>query len=93
MSQTVNQMNKKTRTNKICKILRTTFPHVKTQLNHSSPFELLIATILSAQCTDKQVNSVTKKLFDTYKTPYAFAQAPIKKNLIPTTITSTAIAP
>jgi len=52
-----------------------TFPNVKTQLKCRNPFELLVATILSAQCTDKQVNSVTKELFKNLKTPYAFANA------------------
>ena len=45
------------------KILRTAYPVVKTQLDHRSPFELLVATILSAQCTDRQVNRVTPALF------------------------------
>jgi len=68
-------MNIKTRSDKIRKILRMTFPNVKTQLKCRNPFELLVATILSAQCTDKQVNSVTKELFKNLKTPYAFANA------------------
>ena len=68
-------MNIKTRSDKIRKILRMTFPNVKTQLKHRDPFELLAATMLSAQCTDKQVNSVTKKLFKNLKTPYDFANA------------------
>jgi len=68
-------MNIKTRSDKIRKILRATFPNVKTQLKHRNPFELLVATMLSAQCTDKQVNSVTKELFKNLKTPYDFANA------------------
>ena len=52
-----------------------TFPNVKTQLKHRDPFELLVATMLSAQCTDKQVNSVTKELFKNLKTPHDFANA------------------
>jgi endonuclease-3 len=59
----------------IRKILKATFPNVKTPLRYRNPFELLVATILSAQCTDKQVNSVTKDLFHKLKTPEAFAQA------------------
>jgi endonuclease-3 len=59
----------------ICKILKATFPNVKTRLRYRNPFELLVATILSAQCTDKQVNSVTKDLFNKLKTPEAFAHA------------------
>ena len=65
----------KTRAAKIRKILKTTFPDVKTQLRYRNPFELLVATILSAQCTDKQVNSVTKDLFRQLKNPWDFAQA------------------
>ncbi|MGB5156346.1 MAG: endonuclease III [Desulfobacterales bacterium] len=66
------------RNGKIIKILNLKYPEVKTQLNYNTPFELLIATILSAQCTDKQVNIVTKKLFEKLKTPYDFAEAPIE---------------
>jgi endonuclease-3 len=45
------------------------YPNVKCALNHSNPFELLIATILSAQCTDERVNIVTSNLFKKYRTP------------------------
>jgi len=65
------------RTDKIRKILRTTYPEVKTQLDYENPFQLLIATILSAQCTDKQVNRVTRTLFKKLPTPETFAGAPI----------------
>jgi len=51
----------------------------KTALNFSNPFELLIATILSAQCTDKRVNQVTKRLFKKYKSPLDFAFADLKQ--------------
>jgi len=66
------------RTDKICKILRTIYPNVKTQLFYNTPFQLLVATILSAQCTDKQVNRVTKVLFNHLKTPADFSGASIK---------------
>jgi endonuclease-3 len=68
----------KSRAYKIRKILKATYPDVKTQLHYSNPFKLLVATILSAQCTDKQVNSVTPNLFNELKTPDDFANAPIK---------------
>jgi endonuclease-3 len=71
-------MQLKIRANKIRRILRETFPEVKTQLFHKNPFELLVATILSAQCTDQQVNQVTPVLFKKLKTPADFAGAPIK---------------
>jgi len=65
----------KARVAKILKILKITYPRVKTQLRYGSPFELLVATILSAQCTDKQVNGVTKELFNILRTPHDFASA------------------
>ena len=68
-------MQIKARVKKIRKILKTTYPNVKTQLNHRNPFQLLVSTILSAQCTDKQVNSATKGLFNKLATPYDFAGA------------------
>ncbi len=66
------------RTEKIFNTLRTTYPDVKTQLHYNTPFELLVATILSAQCTDKQVNRVTRTLFQEFKTPEDFAKAPLE---------------
>jgi len=71
-------LKEKPRIAKIRKILRTTYSDVKTQLHYRSPFELLVATILSAQCTDKQVNSVTENLFKSLSTPLDFADAPIE---------------
>ncbi len=66
------------RIQKICQILKTQYPDVKTQLNHGNAFQLLVATILSAQCTDRQVNSVTPALFARLKTPEDFARTPIE---------------
>jgi len=66
-----------THADKIRKILQKIYPKVKTQLFHQNPFELLVATILSAQCTDKQVNQVTPVLFKRFKTPAEFARAPL----------------
>jgi len=71
-------MQLKNRTDKIRKILRQHYPEVKTQLFYETPFQLLVATILSAQCTDKQVNRVTKVLFDHLKAPADFAGASLK---------------
>ena len=59
----------------ILKLLRKEFPRPKTALLHENPFQLLIATILSAQCTDERVNLVTKDLFKKYKFPKDFAAA------------------
>lgn len=55
--------------------LRKSYPDAHCELNHSNPFELLIATILSAQCTDVRVNLVTPALFKTYPTPQKLAKA------------------
>ena len=71
-------MQLKSRTDKIRKILRKIYPEVKTELFHENPFELLVATILSAQCTDKQVNQVAPVLFKRLKTPSNFTAAPLK---------------
>ena len=65
----------KARAAKIWKILRSLYPEVKPQLHFRNPFELLLATILSSQCTDKQVNRVTPKLFHQFKSPQDFARA------------------
>ncbi|HYP12717.1 MAG TPA: endonuclease III [Bryobacteraceae bacterium] len=51
------------------------YPNVTCALNHRNPWELLVATILSAQCTDKRVNEVTPALFEKYPTPADFAHA------------------
>ena len=71
-------MKFKARTDKIRKILRTIYPEVNTALVYETPFQLLVATILSAQCTDKQVNRVTAELFQHLKTPADFANAPLR---------------
>ncbi len=52
-----------TRFPEILQILAATYPTAQTALNHDSPFQLLIATILSAQCTDERINIITRKLF------------------------------
>ena len=75
MAKKTVRIKDKTRAAKIRKILKTTYPHAKTQLRYDTPFELLVATILSAQCTDKQVNGVTGDLFKKLKTPDDFAGA------------------
>ncbi len=66
---TNNSTEEKTRAGKILSILKKEYPDVKPALNFSTPFQLLIATILSAQCTDARVNIVTKDLFKKYKKP------------------------
>lgn len=63
---------------KVVRRLKADYPEAPCALNHKTPFQLLIATILSAQCTDERVNLVTKDLFRKYKKPADFASAPIK---------------
>ncbi len=55
------------------------YPEAKTALNFETPFQLLVATILSAQTTDDRVNLVTEKLFKKFKTPSDFASAPLEE--------------
>ncbi|MDH5461577.1 MAG: endonuclease III [Candidatus Bathyarchaeota archaeon] len=73
---------------KIIELLRGEYPDVKgTALNFSAPLELLVATILAAQCTDERVNEVTKDLFKKYETPDDYAKADLEeleKNIKPT---------
>lgn len=55
------------------------YPNPHCELDHRNPFELLIATILSAQCTDVRVNKVTPALFEAYPTPELMAEAPLEE--------------
>ena len=55
------------------------FPNPNCELNFRSPFELLVAVILSAQCTDKRVNLVTNELFKKYRTPQDFVDIPLEE--------------
>jgi endonuclease-3 len=68
--------DKTARTKKIIAGLRRAYPDAHCELNYSNPLELLVATILSAQCTDKRVNIVTADLFKKYRKPAHYANAP-----------------
>ena len=68
---------KTARLKKIIAALDRTYPEAHCELNHADPLELLIATILSAQCTDKRVNIVTKELFKKYRSASDYANAPL----------------
>ena len=70
-----SKQKKQDRAIAIFDILKDTYPPVTTFLTHKNEFELLIAVILSAQCTDDRVNIVTPALFDTLPTPQAFVAA------------------
>src|SRR5262244_311294 len=63
------------RTQEIIDGLRKAYPNAHCELNYSNPLQLLIATILSAQCTDKRVNLVTTELFNKYRSPADYANA------------------
>jgi endonuclease-3 len=78
---------KKKRAAKVLRRLARAYPDAKCALDHRSPLELLVATILSAQCTDVRVNEVTPALFRKYKTAADYARAPageLEKAIRPT---------
>ena len=68
-------MQSKENIEKIFNYLESLFPNPQCELHFKTPFQLLVAVILSAQCTDKRVNEVTPKLFEKYPTPQALANA------------------
>ena len=66
-------------TQAILKILAKDFPNAKSELNFNNPYELIVAVILSAQCTDKRVNLVTPALFEVAPTPEKLANLPLEQ--------------
>ena len=64
----------KQRTKEILELLKEEYPDAKCELNYKTPFQLLVATILSAQTTDKKVNEVTKTLFNDYPDVESFSK-------------------
>lgn len=72
-------MDKKKNISEILKRLKKAYPDQKTALKYTNPFELLVATILSAQATDMHVNRVTAKLFKKYRTVRDYATTPIEE--------------
>ncbi|WP_437194164.1 endonuclease III [Planctomicrobium sp. SH527] len=85
MAESVGE--RKLRAQKILKQLEVSYPIAECALVHKNPFELVVATILSAQCTDQRVNMVTPALFEAYPTPEALKQASLEE--IETLIQST----
>ncbi len=71
----MNAGQRQTRAKRVLAGLRRLYPEAHCELDFKSPFQLVVATILSAQCTDKRVNLVTPKLFERYKTIKALAEA------------------
>ena len=61
----------------IYRILVKTYPEIRCELDFKNPLELIVATVLSAQCTDKRVNTITPAVFKKYKTAKAYAEADI----------------
>ena len=72
-------MTKKEKVNELRKLLDIAYPDVKCSLNYSNPLEMLIATQLSAQCTDARVNIVTEQLFKRYRSVEDFANADLEE--------------
>jgi endonuclease III len=64
------------RTRKLIERLKAAYPDARCSLNYTNPLELLVATVLSAQCTDERVNIVTRSLFQKYRTARGYAEAP-----------------
>jgi endonuclease-3 len=72
-------LERRARVEIILPILKQMYPDARCSLDHRTPLELLVATILSAQCTDDRVNIVTKNLFKKYRTAADYARAPQEK--------------
>ena len=70
-----DRANERQRADRLYTVLKRAYPSAHCALNHGNPFELLVATILSAQCTDERVNQVTPGLFREFSTPAAMAAA------------------
>ncbi len=69
------QVERKARMKKLLSYLKKTYPKPKSELKHTTPFQFMVAVMLSAQCTDKAVNRLTDTLFKKYKTPHDFARS------------------
>lgn len=69
---------KQKQASRVIRQLKKDYPHAECALHFDSPVQLLVATILSAQCTDEQVNKVTKELFARYPTAHHLAKAPLR---------------
>lgn len=78
MSHGAKFEERKARVKKVVAFLKKKYPNPKTELNYKTPFQLVVAVLMSAQCTDKVVNRVTEPLFKKYKTVKDFANADLK---------------
>lgn len=79
MDRTASSSAKIDRVKRLTVAFRKTYPDAHCELDFTNPLELLVATILSAQCTDKRVNMVTKELFRRYRTAQDYASAPLPR--------------
>ena len=70
----MNNIDNKDRVNRIITILEEEYPDAKTALSFNTPLELLVSTVLSAQCTDERVNKVTRELFKKYRSAKDYAR-------------------
>ncbi|HOC42470.1 MAG TPA: endonuclease III [Thermoanaerobaculales bacterium] len=70
-------MRRSERARAVAELLAAAYPEARCELDYRDPWELLVATVLSAQCTDERVNQVTPVLFGRWPTPAAMAQAPL----------------
>jgi len=73
------KMDVKEKAKKIVSLLKKEYPDARIGLNFKNPFELLVATILSAQCRDERVNHITPELFKRFPTPKDLAEAPLEE--------------
>lgn len=71
--------NEMKQSKKIIEILRKTYPDAKCSLDFETPFEMVVAVMLSAQCTDERVNKTTPSIFSKYKTPKDFAKIDLEE--------------
>ena len=71
--------DRRNRAGRILPVLRAEYPHAKCSLDFSTPLELLVATILSAQCTDARVNIVTRELFRRFRSARDYAKVPLEE--------------
>lgn len=72
-------MNKKERISALIQYFSENFPEAETELHYSNPFELLVAVVLSAQCTDKRINQVTPKLFARFPDAKSLAESSVEE--------------
>jgi endonuclease-3 len=79
LEEKFSSLNVNTKILTVIELLEKAHTDAKIALNYTNPLELLVATILSAQCTDERVNAVTKSLFKKYKKPEDYAKADLKE--------------